>query len=541
MQPRAVLLLLALAGTMHAPALLGFFVYDDQLLIAQNAPLQRGDLWALITEPLFGLQQSYWRPLTALFLWLGNAFGGALGIHLIALLAHLVCTWQVFRIGSTLLLDQRAALGAALLFSLHPVQVEGVAWCAALGDALWLAFGCSCLLAALRSRTKSAALFFGLALLAKENAIVVLPLALAVRWQAGLPLRTLLGAMLAVAGGFYMLRMAVFGELTAGLCRAQIDPTVASQWPFAPLEMFGRELQLLLWPWPMSPFRVLGYGGGSTMVHHAFPALWALAWLVAFAASIPCKRRFLMCALLMIGVQPLLAALHCDRLGAYPIADRYLGSSVLGLALLLAHLVPARARSATFALLTLICGTATWLQTPVWRNQQQLIEHGIKAAPREPMLRVMAGNFALEQQDFVRARTRYDEALALADLAVPGCEHRAIISAQVGIGWCELRGEPPQLAAAILTFERVLNTDPMDATAWIGLGVAHGMSTHPADAERALRRATELAPQNSQAHYNLAYLLTQQGRRELARQSAEAALLCSPGNESARQLLQQLK
>ena len=173
-QRSLVALLLALTAAVHALALDGAFVYDDELLIVQNAALQHGELWTLLSQPYFGPDHGYWRPLTSLALWLGNAIGGAAGIHALALAAHTLATWLAFRIAHRLLGNAPLACATALLFGLHPVQVEGVAWCSALNDPLWLACGLGCLDAVLRGRIGTAAACFALALLAKENAIVLL-------------------------------------------------------------------------------------------------------------------------------------------------------------------------------------------------------------------------------------------------------------------------------------------------------------------------------------------------------------------------------
>jgi 4-amino-4-deoxy-L-arabinose transferase-like glycosyltransferase len=83
--------------------------------------------------------------------------------------------------------DRGAAFFAGLLFGLHPLQVEGVAWISALSDPLSGLFALLALYAFVRWRERGsrgvpalAALAFGLALLAKEAAVAVLPLALVI-------------------------------------------------------------------------------------------------------------------------------------------------------------------------------------------------------------------------------------------------------------------------------------------------------------------------------------------------------------------------
>ena len=47
---RLLLLLLAIVGAVHVPAWFGAFVWDDRLVVGENAALQNGDLAALLTR-----------------------------------------------------------------------------------------------------------------------------------------------------------------------------------------------------------------------------------------------------------------------------------------------------------------------------------------------------------------------------------------------------------------------------------------------------------------------------------------------------------
>lgn len=534
---RPPLLLLVVVGAVHARAWFGEFVYDDRLLVSQNAALQHGDLGTLLTRPLFNGVADYWRPLAMAGLWLGNSIGGATGIHVLAWLAHLAATFFAWRIARHLVGGVMPALAAALLFGLHPVQVEGVAWCSSLNDPLWWALGLGSVDAALRSAHPTTAFAFLFALLAKENAIVLAPVALAARWQSRLPLRPTAMALVGAALLWWLLRGWMFGSLVGGVGHGVEDPVVLARWPSAALESFGRELELLVWPWPMSPFRALS--ADPAVIARA--AVWATAWLSAFAWALWRGARTTVLALAVVAAPPLLAAVFCHRLGGYPIADRYLGPAVLGGALLLVGGRPGRRRVAVAFALAVIAGVASFVQIEVWRGPQQLAARGLAVAPQDPMVLVMNANLLLEQGDVARARDAYAEALAPGRVYASGAEPRVKADAQIGLAWCLLRGTPPNPQRAAAAFEQVLRTDGGSAFAWIGLGVAHGMAGHAAEAERALRHAIELDPENSQAHFNLAYLLARSGRPTEAAAEAEAALRCDPANQQAAQLLQQLR
>jgi tetratricopeptide (TPR) repeat protein len=76
---------------------------------------------------------------------------------------------------------------------------------------------------------------------------------------------------------------------------------------------------------------------------------------------------------------------------------------------------------------------------------------------------------------------------------------------------------------------------------WAQLGIAQGLSGNDAEAEIALARALELAPNNSNAHYYWAsYASHFKERREEAIVSVERALEINPNHAAARRLQQKL-
>ncbi|MBL8748552.1 MAG: tetratricopeptide repeat protein [Planctomycetes bacterium] len=537
MRRSPLLVLLILTGAVHASALSGGFVYDDLVTVTGNAALQRGDVAALVTMPFLG-DGANWRPIASLALWLGNAVGAAGGIHATALAAHLVATMFAWRVLQRAGLDARAAFVAALWFGIHPVQVEGVAWCSAVNDPLWHALGLACVDSAMRGRAVAAALLALAALLAKENALVVVPLAVAASAIAGTRSRRLVAAMAAAVAVWWSLRALVFGGVAAGLGQAAIDPVIAAQWPLAAVETFGRELELLVWPWPQSPFRALHLDPASAMRG----AAWGMAWLGSLVVAVRRGARVVVFALCVVGAEPLLVALRCHALGASPVADRYAGLAVLGGAMLAVPRLRAGFGAALLAVLSLGFAFATVTHTRTFRDEASLVAHGLEAEPGDARVQMLAGNCALEAGQIAAATDHFSTALRLAGSGEPKTVVRAVVvDASIGLAWCRLRGERPEPRAAAEMFARVLLDAPDVASAWIGLGVANGMAGDAAAAERALRRAIELAPGDTRAHHNLAFLLAQTGRRQEARASAAAALQCDPNNAAARSLLESLR
>lgn len=110
----------------------GFIIYDDPDYITLNPYVLKGLTadgikWAF--TQLHG-EKTYWHPLTWLSLMLDcQLFGPKPGIHhLINVFYHIINSFLVF----ALILKLTGSLGKSamisVLFALHPVQVETVAW-----------------------------------------------------------------------------------------------------------------------------------------------------------------------------------------------------------------------------------------------------------------------------------------------------------------------------------------------------------------------------------------------------------------------------
>jgi tetratricopeptide (TPR) repeat protein len=557
MPVRALAVLLAAIGLVFWPVLGGAFVYDDELLVVQNAALQNGDLLALLTRPLFGDQYGYWRPLTSLLLWLGNSLGGAFGIHALALLLHAAATLVAWSVARRLLGDARRATWAALLFALHPVQVESVGWCSAINDPLWGLCALLCLrsLAAWREGPARALPFAAmawllLALLAKENAIAAVPIVLAfdgwLRRRTQPPAsgaRTWI-ALAIVLAVWWLLRALVFGDAAAGLLREPgPTPPGASAW-LQPTALLGAHARVLAVPWSLTPFRTTdafdAYCGGPL-------ATLAAALLLVAAWRAKQTLRLVVLALL---VAPLLPTLGAGRsIGAYPVADRYLYLAAFGLALAIASVNGPRARWLALGLAALF-GALSFVQTWVWRDQPHLVRHALAQRPDDATLWRMTGDLALARAArdpgaLGYARDAYQHALSLCGTATAGTADRARAEAELGLAWCMFREQGglrgPGTPALLAAFQRAVDGAPDSAAAWVGLGVAYGIAERPAAAEQSLRKALALAPSNADAWFNLGSLQARNGRRDAARESLAEALRCNPHYAAAKDLLDRLR
>lgn len=109
-----------------------FVIYDDVDYVSQNLQVQQGLTLGTLRWALTSMEFSNWHPLT----WMSHAldcelFGlDAGGHHFTSLLLHAIDVVVLFLLLSRMTGKIGRSLMVALLFGLHPVNVESVAWVA---------------------------------------------------------------------------------------------------------------------------------------------------------------------------------------------------------------------------------------------------------------------------------------------------------------------------------------------------------------------------------------------------------------------------
>ena len=168
----------------HLNTLSGDFVWDDRKLILDDPVITS---WKHVGEifrsDFFSHDQDdtpygYYRPVTtASYLWDYTIWGKKpFGYHLTNIVLHTACSALVVLILLTLDLGLTASAIGALLFAVHPIHTENVAWIAGRTDLLAFFFcGIALLLHMQRWRGHLvlSVLAFALALMAKENSVVL--------------------------------------------------------------------------------------------------------------------------------------------------------------------------------------------------------------------------------------------------------------------------------------------------------------------------------------------------------------------------------
>lgn len=170
----------------------GFTNWDDPVYVTENSFLFNANWGALFSEPI----SLNYHPLTMLSLAINYQISGLepFGYHLTNLVLHLINTVLVFFF--ILRLAPKNSIFVpfftALLFGIHPMHVESVAWISERKDVLYVLFFLSGLITYLRYREKQetkwlliTGVLFLLSLLSKAMAVVFPVILLLIDWFKG--------------------------------------------------------------------------------------------------------------------------------------------------------------------------------------------------------------------------------------------------------------------------------------------------------------------------------------------------------------------
>jgi tetratricopeptide (TPR) repeat protein len=481
-----------------------------------------------------------------------------MGWHAASLLLHLVVVFLLYALAGQLTGDAFVAFASSLIFAVHPVHLESVAWISGATDPLMGAPILGSLLCYIRARSSPSRLWsyaswilFGLSLLAKETPIVLPVLVFGYEWlfprDSTTPLNTIrmrlrsalyhMLPFLEIAAVYLLIRWFVihgFSTIITPFPRRYLLLSVPSVLWFY--------LRHLLWPVGLSVFYAL-----PVVTQIGFRSVLLSVAILAFltvAAVVACRKSRLATFALLILLLPLVPVLDL-RLFAHneKVNDRYLYLPSVGFAILVALAIRAAAQllSARRALL-LSCALAAALAIPLaaltvqqgayWKDNFTLFQRGVSIAPQNEIANQCMGSAVLLQRNFSLAAHYYQEALKI---------NPRMFEANYSLGraYYELEMYPQ----AVQYFIRSIRLDSVQPRPFLYYGLAYLKQGQLAEAEAAIRHAMALrAPDDfREYHASLGLVLERKGNTTEAIQEFEAELRENPNSPDAQMELQRLK
>jgi len=490
-----------------------------------------------------------YHPLTPISLALDRALpGGSPFVHHLGnLLLHVLVTTLVFALARDLLGGSGPAAVTALVFGIHPLHVESVAWISARKDLLYALFTFAGLLAYMRharapgrgSPTALAATgaLFLLSLLSKGMA-VAFPLSLvAIDALIGRPLRSRRNvlekaaffAVAAVFGGIAIAAQRSAGQLT--------DPAVWSPLERLSLASSGYAqywLRLVL-PTDLSAFHPY-----PAAVDGRLPLLWHL-WLVptaaiagAFALALRRKARVPAFAIAFVSLN-LVFVLQLLAVGGALWAERYAYVASFGFCLWIGWGASQLRRYAPRAWPAAVALGLAWLATlgivchqrcAVWHDSLSLWNDVLARHPDVAVARLNRGIARFEEGDTVGARADLDAAVQLAPGVARAWSSRGVVRASQG-----------ELRDALDDLDRAVTLTPNSAPLRSNRGHLRESAGDAVGALADYDHALALQPDFGLAWYNRARLRLERAGAAHALPDAQRAAELLPGLGEAQLLL----
>lgn len=411
-------LLLLAALLAYAAVLGGSFQFDDFNVIVDEPGVHSLGAWA---AGLGGI-----RPLLKLSYALNwTLHPGATGFLATNLAIHLAASWMVHRLllwifaaaGMEEARQAPAAFLGALIFALHPAQVEAVAYVTGRSASLSAALMLASALAYLRGRegrawTLGSVALFLLALAAKETALI-LP-ALLILLELARPKgerRPFRGPLLHWAfalGGVALLATLPFYHRLAAFSFALRSPGAQARAALVGLGYLGR---VLLWPARLNidpPLRTPEAWSAGLLMLAAAWVLMALLGVLALRG----RRRWLGVGLLWMLLALLPTQGPMARLDLA--SERHLYLALAGAGMVAGGLLsalPLRVFWLCASILALALGVRSFVRVLDYRDETRLWNASIAAAPGNPRAWNNLGVARWHAQDLPGARRAFQEAL----------------------------------------------------------------------------------------------------------------------------------
>jgi Tfp pilus assembly protein PilF len=530
------------------------FVWDDAEQIAANDRIRSFEhLGAAFQENVWAFRGSevrgnYFRPLQTVAYMAAYAAGGLSPVpfHWLNILLHGLTSLAVYWLGRELFRDHVIALCGGLLFAVHPMHTESVAWAAGITDVGCALFYCAGLAAYARARRAgfgwlalSAAAFLG-ALLFKEMAFTLPVMAAAMdsalaggaagdsgrrrwlRWTV----------LLLPAGVYLVLRIHALGFLwikTQSFTLGWGDRILTVAY------LAGLYVSKLVLPAAHNAYRVFVPFSGLGFPEWAPPitalvCCAGLLWLLRREAKPAFLGGWVLIALIPV--------LRLEGVGQNVFAERYLYIPSVGFCLLLPALarryapgISGRNASILAAAVVIILGILTIRRNPVWRDDRSLCAATLEVSPDAAMMHQNLGAALYGEKDFAGALREFEAARAAerkAFVRSPRDECNALI----GMGMVYL--DTHELDRAWQCAVEARARDPRRAEASRLLGAIRYRQGRNSEAEPWLRQAVSLDPRDISARLTLGWVLLAGGDATGAEPQFRTVLAMDPRSVPAR-------
>lgn len=525
-----------------------FLRYDDREFVTENPHVRTGLTGESILWNFRHGTAKNWVPLSFVSHGLDVTLFGLdpRGHHLVNLLFHAASAVLLFLVLAAFTGWVWPSFAVSVLFAVHPLHVESVAWVAERRDVLSALFFLLALSAYRRYVQRpgfgpylALCLFFSLGLLAKPM-LVTLPVLLLLLdyWPLGrLPLP---GSAVRAAPPAPRLAALIIEKLPlAALAAADAAITIAVQsrdgavstLAGIPLDQrfsnaaVATALYLRKWLWPADLAIFYPHPLGTLPLAEVLLACALLLSVTGAALVLRARKPYLLMGWLwyLLMLAPVAGII---QVGKQAMADRYTYLPLIGIGIALVWGLAEFAKRAggrTLAagaaglVLTGIMVVMTRRQVETWRSDRTVFEHAARVTEKNALAAMVLGDLHLEEGNVPEALDQLRKA-ALFD------SRDDQIRVHLGVA---LR-ESGQAAAALASFREALRLNPGNIEALNNLAELLTFLEQPSEAIAILATAIARAPATPELHYNRGNALGALNRHTEAIEAYQAAVRLKP-------------
>ncbi len=491
---------------------------DDNELILKNQHILRhlGNLaYAFQEDVFFSFSDAYYRPMLTTSFLIDGQFGvhTLVPFHVSNLIIHVLCAWLVFVLLRKLTQNRHMAGFFAVLFAVHPVLSQAVAWVPGRNDSLLALFVLAAFLSLLVYMEKkgwffylSHMFFFVLALFTKETVLLFVFVCMAyllliVRPQNVWRIIMKLGLGWSLATGLYLIMRSI----------AMVHPIqysfremFLSTWISLPalLQFLGK----IFFPFNLSVL--------PTMLDTTY--LYGIGVVLLLTLACWYKRKTLDWRMVALGgvwflmfIIPSFIRPNADIMVNFLEHRTYLpiiGIFLIAGGLLRGAAVTSRVFIIAAASVILLMSIVNWFHVPHFQNRLVFWNNAASNSPNSPLAQRNLGAMLYLDGDKDRAAHYFRKALALNPFEP---------MANMNLGLIAM--DQNNLALAESLFVREATINPYYANAYFNLGILHYKKGQADQAAAAWERTLQLDANFEAAYINLIVLLYENQRIEPAK------------------------
>ncbi|MDG1429712.1 MAG: tetratricopeptide repeat protein [Crocinitomicaceae bacterium] len=533
-----ILTIVVLVSIALSPSLYnGWVNWDDPAYVLRNGLVQNFSQGGVSEMFTTAEQVGLYHPITLIslsfdyYLWGSNPFG----FHLTSFLLHLANSALVFTFLRKIKLSPIVAFSGALLFGMHPMHVESVAWISARKDVLYAFFFLVSLISYLtyqRSRNKwkflwylIALVVFAISLLSKSLALTLPLLLLLIDYLIG---RKFSLSLLMDKIPYFVL--AVLALVVAKHSQEVSDSMVST----LPLNesIFVSSYNVIAYmvkaiaPLNLSAFHPYPPGFGPTAIFYAsiIPVLALIYFLFRWFRT----RKFLFFGAMfyLITVAPVSQmipfgkAISSERYTYIPYIGLFIIIS-LGIRKLLEVRPSGKWKFATLGIVGLwflFLGIQTYNQSKIWKGSEQLWSSVIREYPESEWAYMSRAMHRFEIDDISGAEDDFNTSISIQPFAQSHYERGYLFEAK----W--------DFRRAVDDYKQSIALDPHYAKSHLNLGILLVKFNDTEGAIYHIKKATSYDSNYSLAHFNLGILYKLRGDFSASYKSYSRAITLEPNN-----------